>query len=135
MYVYIGILVTCLGQLWFCLQGLSLCYTPLIPPPHTVQTVPTKEYLSLKKRRPPPPLVQLRCLFPVCITALSAVYCSSCLYNCQEPILQHSYTDREMMTTGCAFSFKRIAISSLIQTVQILKRERLTRLRMHGQNL
>ena len=112
---------------------LHSTYPP--PPPYSSNSSNQRIFILIEEKAPSPPRYQLRRLFPVCITALSAVYCSSCLYNCQEPILKHSYTDREMMTTGCAFSFKRIAISSLIQTVQILKRESLTRLRMHGQNL
>ena len=54
-------------------------------PQHT-----TNDDISLQK---PPHRRQLRRLFPVCITALSAVYCSIavCLYNCQEP----NSTDRE----------------------------------------
>ena len=52
----------------------------------------TKEDISLQKRgHTSPRRHQLRRLFPVCITALSAVYCSTVavfLYNCPEPTVQ-----------------------------------------------
>ena len=72
------------------------------------------KHFSERERKAPSSRHILKCLSSVCITALSAAYCSSYLSVCITAKNLHCYTDKEkasqFMTTGVAFPSLRIYI-------------------------